>query len=356
MEKTVAVAMSGGLDSSYALIKLKEEGYPVIGVTLKLFCYGENQASPSSCCSIDSIRHARNICKSLGVKHYIIDAEEVFRKEVINYFVNAYKEGFTPNPCVVCNREVKWAYLSRKAEELGAHYLATGHYSQILYSEKIKRYILKCGIDKDKDQSYYLWPLTQENLKRTLFPLGNMRKKEIKKEMEKYDIKLAKKPESQEICFIPDNDYRRFLTEEENLIIEPGNILDPSGKILGVHKGYPFYTVGQRRGLGVSSEKRLYVKSIDHIKNEVILDSFDELYKKELIFSKANFISYNMPDENMIFKARIRYRGKLEECKLKKLDNEKYHLNFSSPVWGVTRGQSVVIYEDDTVVGGGIIL
>ena len=355
MSKKVAVAMSGGLDSSYALIKLKKEGYSVFGVTLKLFCYADRPASPSSCCSIDAVRHARGICKSLGVPHYVIDGEEVFGKEVIDYFIKAYKRGLTPNPCVVCNRKIKWGYLLDKAEEYGAEFIATGHYARSSYWEEKKRYLLKCGLDREKDQAYYLWPLDQKQLSRTLFPLGEMTKREVRKDMENYDIKIARKSESQEICFIPDDDYRGFLRESGEVKVLEGNILSSSGEILGTHKGYPFYTVGQRRGLGVSSKGRLYVKSIDIEKNEVILGKYEELYRKEVLFSGGNFISYEVPPEDKLFEGRIRYRGKAEQCKIKKVDEEKFLLTFINPVWGVSPGQSVVIYEGDCVVGGGVI-
>jgi len=356
MKKIVAVAMSGGVDSSCALLKLKEEGYDVFGLTLKLFCYAEEELSPKSCCSLEAINHARNICISAGVSHMVVDAREIFSGEVIDYFVNSYIQGLTPNPCVVCNRKIKWEYLLQKALSLGADYLATGHYAKVFYCSERKRQLLACGLDMTKEQSYYLWQLSQEQLKKTLFPLGKMTKKEVKEKIKKYDLKIAEKPESQEICFIPHNDYRVFLKEKYNIKPGPGNILDPSGRIAGRHEGYPFYTIGQRRGLGVSSGERLYVKSIDPVKNEVILGTFEELYKKEVTFSQANFISYNSPPENKTFKARIRYRGKLQDCKLKALEDGKFLLNFSDPVWGVCPGQSVVIYENNEVMGGGIIM
>ncbi len=356
MKKIVAVAMSGGVDSSCALLKLKEEGYDVFGLTLKLFCYAEEELTPKSCCSLEAINHARNICMSVGVSHMVVDVSEIFAGEVIDYFVNSYIEGFTPNPCVVCNRKIKWGYLLQKALSSGADYLATGHYAKTFYCEERKRHILSCGLDSGKEQSYYLWQLSQDQLEKTLFPLGEMTKKEVKEKIKDYDLKIAEKPESQEICFIPHNDYKVFLKEKYNIKNIPGNILDSSGRIIGRHEGYPFYTIGQRRGLGVATGERLYVKSINPLKNEVILGAVEELYKKEVIFSQANFIAYPSPPENKTFKARIRYRGKLQDCKLKAMGDGKFLLNFSEPVWGVCPGQSVVIYEDQVVVGGGIII
>ena len=350
MKKTVAVAMSGGVDSSYAIIKLKEEGYNVFGVTLKLF--GDIPYSPKASCSMKAIKDARNICTSLEVPHRVINVEKVFQEKVVDYFVNSYKKGFTPNPCVICNSTVKWGSLSEKVFSYGADFFATGHYTRVYYSEKRKKHLLSCGLDKSKDQSYYLWALTEEQLSKTLFPLGDMQKEEVKIRVKNYNLKLSEKPESQEICFIPDNDYRNFL--KNKFKIEPGNIINSSGEIIGHHEGFPFYTIGQRRGLGISFSERLYVNSIDPIKNEIKLGTFDELYRKELLFTKANFIY--IPEENSILKARIRYRGKLQPCKLKNLKNGRFRLNFVEPLWGVCPGQSVVIYDDYNVVGGGIII
>jgi tRNA-specific 2-thiouridylase len=358
MKKTVAVAMSGGLDSSYALLKLKEEGYDVFGVTLKLFCYGETEYSPKSCCSLEAIKDAKAICDSIDVPHMVVNGEEIFKNKVIDYFVDSYKNGLTPNPCVVCNSAVKWGFLMKKIMSYGADYLATGHYARVEYNEEKKRYLLKCGNDTTKDQSYYLWELTQEELSRTIFPLGTMKKEEVKKDMERYNLKISKKPESQEICFIPDNDYRKFLKDYGNVEVKPGNILNTSGEIIGQHNGYQFYTTGQRRGLGVSSEGRLYVKSIDHVKNEIILGKYDELFGESLIFSSGNFILYNydvIKSSEYDLKARIRYRGKLLDCRLSYHSDNVFELKFKEPAWGICAGQSVVMYENDTVVGGGII-
>ena len=352
MKKTVAVAMSGGVDSSYALIKLKEEGYDVFGVTLKLFCYGETPYSPKSCCSLEAIKDAKAICSDLGVSHLVIDASEAFQKDVIDYFVNSYGTGLTPNPCVVCNSAIKWNFLLKKVISYGADFLATGHYTRLCYSEEKKRFLLKCGLDTGKDQSYYLWALTQEELSRTLFPLGEMKKEEVKEKLSRYNIKISEKPESQEICFIPDNDYRGFL-QSRGVKISEGNFLNSSGKIIGKHKGFPFYTVGQRRGLGVSHKERLYVTSIDKLKNEITLGGKEELYSKKLVFSRANFMY--VPEEHACLRGRIRYRGKLQNCQLKELGEGRYKVNFIEPVWAVCYGQSVVIYEGDSIIGGGII-
>jgi len=358
MKKTVAVAMSGGIDSSYALLKLKEEGYDVFGVTLKLFCYGEKEYSPKSCCSLEAINDAKAICASAEVPHMVVNGEEVFKNKVMDYFIDSYKNGLTPNPCVVCNSAVKWGFLLKKAMSCGADYLATGHYAIIEYNEERKRYLLKCGLDITKDQSYYLWQLTQDELARTLFPLGGMKKEDVKKDLERYNLKIAKKPESQEICFIPDNDYRNFLKDYGNVKNEEGNILNTSGKIIGKHRGYQFYTTGQRRGLGVSSEGRLYVKSIDHVKNEIVLGTYDELFGENLLFSSPNFISYSddfIKSSELNVKARIRYRGKLLDCRLRYYGDKRYELKFSEPAWGICAGQSVVIYKNNMVIGGGVI-
>jgi len=352
MKQTIAVAMSGGADSSYALIKLKEEGYDVFGVTLKLFCYADTKYSPKSCCSLEAIKDAKAICSDLGVSHLVIDASEAFQKDVVDYFVNTYRAGLTPNPCVVCNSAIKWNFLLKKVLSYGADFLATGHYAMVCYSEEKKRFLLKCGLDRDKDQSYYLWALAQEELSKTMFPLGEMKKEEVKEKLAGYNIKVSKKPESQEICFIPDNDYRGFL-QDMGVKISEGNFLNSSGEIIGKHKGFPFYTIGQRRGLGVSYKERLYVTSMDTLKNEITLGGKEELYRKELVFSRANFMY--IPEEQAGLKGRIRYRGRLQNCQFKELDKGRYKLNFLEPVWAVCSGQSVVIYEGDQVAGGGII-
>ena len=260
MKKTVAVAMSGGVDSSYALLKLKEEGYNVFGVTLKLFCYADKPGGPKSCCSLEAIEQAKSICSSIEVFHMVVDVKKIFATQIIDYFINAYKEGLTPNPCVLCNKIIKWGYLLKKSLSCGADFFATGHY--VRKEDCQKRYLLKCGLDANKDQSYYLWQLSQEELKRTLFPLGNMKKKEVQEKIKKYDMKISEKPESQEVCFIPDDDYRKFLRDSGKVKNSPGNILDLSGKVIGVHQGLSFlHYRSEKRTRGSDRGKTLYKRN-----------------------------------------------------------------------------------------------
>ncbi len=356
----VVVAMSGGVDSSVAAALMVERGYEVIGITIKTYNYedvGGNVSRDSSCCSIDSINMARAVARKLDFPHYVFDFTERFKKEVIDEFVSGYIAGRTPNPCVVCNQKIKWEYLIEKADGLGAEYICTGHYAKVRFDDHAQRFVLSRGIDATKDQSYALYRLSQESLSRTLLPLAELTKPEVRRLAEKYELANAKKPESYEICFVADNDYTRFLKESVTGLesrTERGEIIF-NGKHIGEHHGYPFYTIGQRKGLGVSYEKPLYVKSIDPVRNVVELDLEEGLYAKGLIAESVNMVKYSVFSEGKVYKGKIRYKDGGVDCIARRVGDGQIEVEFVSPRRAITPGQSVVLYEDDDVVAGGII-
>lgn len=357
-KRHVLLGMSGGLDSSVAALMLKEDDYKVTGLTLRTYDYISNGCieKQSGCCTIDSIYDAKNLMESLSFDHLVIDIRQEFNNLIIRNFINEYLEGRTPNPCVLCNTLIKWAYMMRKADELGCEYIATGHYARI--RKKANRFILVEGTDETKDQSYFLWGLTQEMLARTIFPLGSLRKTQVREYAQEYGLKsLAEKRESQEICFIDDDDYHRFLVNNVPDFSEkykPGNIINSDGKILGQHKGYPFYTIGQRKGLEVAVGHPLYVTEIRPATNEVVLDEREKLIKKELVAKELNLIKYEKLPGSLKVNTKIRYRSKAIPSIIKQM-NDKMIVNFEEDVYGITAGQSAVFYEDKDVVGGGII-
>ena len=358
-KETVLLAMSGGLDSSMAAVLLLEQGYKLIGVTYRPWhsistaCMEKEKG----CCSVDAVFEAKNMAKKLGFPHYIIDFRKEFRKKVIKNFINEYLNARTPNPCILCNAYIKWGNLLAKADELGCKYVATGHYAKIVNNNG--KYYISKGVDKTKDQSYFLWMLSQDNLKRTLFPLGEYLKNDIRNMARNNGFeKLANKRESQEICFIPDNDYRRFLRDEVPEVINnigEGNVVSTSGNILGKHKGYPFYTIGQRRGLDVAVGHPLYVVNINKNNNEVVLGTRQELDKKEMWVNQVILTKYEKIPDNFEVLTKIRYRnrGQLGRLKMKK---DKIKVEFYNNVSSITPGQSAVFYEGDDLIGGGIII
>lgn len=356
----VIVGMSGGVDSSVAAGILVEHGYTCIGITIKTYRYedvGGNVGNDSSCCSLDGINDARRICMQLGIPHYTVDFSDTFRANVIDYFIDDYMAGNTPNPCVRCNRTIKWREMIRKADSLGAEYIATGHYAMIMHDELSGRRWIRRSPDASKDQSYMLWSVEQELLGRTMFPLAGFTKPESRAEAERLGLDIAAKGESYEICFIPDNDYRRFLRDNvDNITDRVGSgpiILD--GKVIGTHEGYPFYTVGQRKGLGISHAEPLYVLNVLPQENAVVVGTEDKLYHRRLIAEDVNLQKYSDLSEPRDLTAKIRYKdaGCMATCHT---DREgRLHVEFTEPRPAITKGQSVVLYEGDDVVGGGII-
>ncbi len=354
----VLLCMSGGIDSSVAALLLKEQGYEVHGLTYRPY----DAISPAcmekqtGCCSVDAIFEAKKLAHDLGIEHTILDIRDEFNSTVINDFVAEYLDGRTPNPCVVCNRTIKWGEVLKIADKLGCQFIATGHYARIGFQNG--RYYLVKGLDETKDQTYFLWQLSQESLKRTLFPLGNLTKDEVRKiAMERGYEAISKKRESQEICFIPDNDYRRFIREripDVDLKIGEGHFVDSSGKILGKHKGYPFYTIGQRKGLIIALGHPMYVIAIDAKTNTVVLGERAELDRRELRVNKINLMKYEKIEGEKEVVAKIRYNNKGTTCWISQHGDE-IRVVFDQPAWAVTPGQSVLFLEGDDVVGGGII-
>ena len=352
MKKRVAVAMSGGVDSSFAALLLQRQGYEVIGITMKV-CLDSNEEKPSSFYFL--VEDAKRVAQKLKIPHYLLDLQVSFEKEVIQNFCLEYLKGRTPNPCIVCNQKIKFGYLLKKAKELSADYLATGHYARIEHNKLKKRYILKKGKDLKKDQSYFLFSLSQDQLKSSLFPLGDWTKDEVKKMAKEFNLRVHDKKASQEICFIPDNDYHEFFKKRFPQKIKPGPILNKEGNIQGYHQGIPLYTVGQRRGLGISSHFPLYVLSIEAKKNALIVGEDKDLYRDSLIADKLNFVSIKGLTSPLKVKVRIRYIHQEAEAIISPLAKDRVKVKFLRPQRAITPGQSVVFYDQDIVLGGGII-
>jgi tRNA-uridine 2-sulfurtransferase len=354
----ILVAMSGGIDSSVAAVMLHEQGYEVVGMTMKTWDYASSGASTkeTGCCSLDSINDARNIAVQLGFPHYILDIREEFGDAVIDYFTGEYIEGRTPNPCVMCNTHIKWDALLRRADKLDCEFIATGHYANI--RPENDRYVLSRGKDLNKDQSYVLWGVSQESLARTMLPLGNLHKTEIKqlaRDMGFMD--LVNKSESYEICFVPDNDYRGFLKRRVEGLEESvagGNFI-MEGKIVGQHEGYPFYTIGQRKGLGLAFGHPVFVTEIRKDTNEVVLGIDKDLQKNAMTVGKLNLQKYEKIEKPLETITKVRYKDPGTAATIFQ-DNLKMEVNFHLPVTGIAPGQAAVFYEGDDVVGGGWIL
>ena len=347
--KKVLLGMSGGVDSSVAAIVLQEQGYEVIGATMKLW----NQNSQDN----DIIDDAKKLCDKLGIPHHTLNFEEEFKKCVIDNFIQAYSNGITPNPCIECNKFLKFNYFFKKAMELKCDYIATGHYAKTEFSEKYNQYVLKKSNAGQKDQSYVLYNIPKEMISKILFPLGTFENKEqIRKIAEKYGLSTAKKPDSQEICFIPDNDYAGFLIKSGKVKSEKGNIINKDGKVLGTHNGLIHYTIGQRKGLGISNETPLYVIDLDIKNNNLIVGEEKDIYSKVLYANNLNYtvnIDMSKPIE---VEAKIRYSAKEASAILYPPKNDIVKLEFVNPQRAITRGQSVVFYIDDVLIGGGKII
>jgi tRNA-specific 2-thiouridylase len=354
----VLVAMSGGIDSSVTALLLHRQGYEVIGITMKTWDYASSGGSKKEvgCCNLDTINDARQLAVNTGFPHYIIDIRNEFGEFIIDNFVDEYMAGRTPNPCVLCNTYIKWEALLKRADQLGCEFIATGHYAQI--REENGRMVISKGIDDYKDQSYVLWGLSQKNLKRTLFPLGKYKKTEIRQMAFDFGYEeLAKKSESYEICFIPDNDYRGFLKRkvvglEEKL--NGGNFVSTVGKVLGKHKGYPFYTIGQRKGLEVTFGKPIYVVEIIPDTNTVVLGEEEDLNKQEMWVKNINLIKYASLKEPFEALSKIRYKDAGTFSTIQEINGEIKVL-FHKKVSAIAPGQSAVFYEGNDLIGGGII-
>jgi tRNA-uridine 2-sulfurtransferase len=339
----IMVAMSGGVDSSMAAALLKQQGHEVIGATMEL--YGSDSPTRAS-------EDARKVADALDIPHFVYDFRDIFTNTIIDNFCKEYGAGRTPNPCVLCNRFIKFGLLWEKAQEAGAEYLATGHYAGI--GQKDGRYLLKKGADNSKDQSYFLYRLTQEQLKHTLFPLSGMTKARVKELAQKMMLPTASRPESQEICFVPEDNYAGFVEEYLDTIALPGPILDGTGKVIGQHQGITHYTIGQRRGLGIALPEPLYVTGIDAKKNTITVGPKEQIFSSEINVSSLNWIT-SAPAESVKVQAKIRYRAKEAGAVITPISDKEIFIEFDTPQMAVTPGQSVVFYDGDTVTGGGII-
>ena len=357
MKEKVLVAMSGGVDSSVTLLKIIEMGYEPIGITMKLWEYhdvGGNNLQENNCCAVSSINKAKLVCETMGVPHYTIDFTESFRKNVVENFVDEYMKGRTPNPCVRCNSFIKWDTFIEQAKILGADYIATGHYAKI---EKINGdYQIREGSDQKKDQSYVLWGIPKETLSKTILPLGELTKEQVRQIARDNNLETADEPESMEICFIADNNYKRFIKEyapKRTNSINNGRTLNEEGEKIGENEGYINYTIGQRKGIGLSNPDPLYVKEINPNENTITVGSKTSLFKKSCRVKSVNWL-IDKPKFPYNMLCQIRYNGQKSKAVIKK-DNNEFIVDFSEPQLAVTPGQSIVFYSDDILAGGGVI-
>ncbi len=354
----VLVAMSGGVDSSVAALLLKQEGYEVIGATLNLWSYEGRQEPYNECCSLE----VRVVAQQLGIEHHFVDEGEEFKRQVIDPFIAEYVAGRTPSPCARCNRHVRFPKLLQLADRLECEYLATGHHARIGYEDGI--YYLRKGCDPLKDQSYFLYALTQSQLRRILFPIGEYLKEEVWEIARQHHLVSARKPESQDLCFLPEGDHARFLHERARESLSPGEIVDTQGRVVGEHQGLAFYTIGQRRGLGLSTGEKIYVVSMDPTRNRLIVGPEEELYSEGLLATDAHFIYLNGLTREERVEVKVRYRSRAVSATVQPASepttasrrSASVRVLFDEPQRAITPGQITVFYQDGNVLGGGTIL
>lgn len=348
--KKVLLGMSGGVDSSVSAVLLQEKGYEVIGTTLELFV-------GSSCCNTNTYLDAKNVCNSIGIPHFTYDYKKEFKEYVINDFINCYANQITPNPCIECNKFMKFGFMYEKAQELGCEYIATGHYAKTEYSEKYKRWVLKKSNAGKKDQSYVLWSIPKELISKILFPLSDFESKEqIRDIAREHNLKVANKPDSEDICFIPDGNYKKFLETNSDIKPKVGNIVNKKGEILGKHSGLYNYTIGQRKGLGISYKVPLFVIGFNKNKNELIVGEESEIYQKEMIVNNINLLLVDKLEGKTDVNVKVRYSSKEEKATIEMIGEDMIKVTFENPVARITPGQSAVFYVDDIVFGGGKIV
>jgi len=376
--------MSGGVDSSLAAFLLHQQSYQVVGMSMKLWDFkevGGNTHPDGRCCTLESLNDARAVCQEMGIPHYVVDLQEDFKREVISNFVEEYIRGRTPNPCIICNTKIKWESLWKKAESVGAGFIATGHYARIEYDQKLNRFLLLKGVDSSRDQSYALWGLSQKDLSRTIFPLGELTKKQVRVLAKEHQLKVAEKEESQEICFVIDNNYSRFIKEwmknqgpvascqlpvsssqsfvsesrEQSRKIYPGPIFNLHGEQIGEHNGIPFYTIGQRKGLKIAVGRPLYVVKIDSENNAIYVGENDYLYKTSFVVNQLNWLAFNNLEHEIDCEIKIRYQHVPQKGRIYPLTEDGVMVKFNKPERAITPGQSAVFYQGEVVMGGGVI-
>ena len=348
--------MSGGVDSSVAAAVLKRDGYDVIGVTIRTWSKEECGASfGRACCNLEAVTRARAVAEGLGISYYVVDFSADFKKEVIDYFCAEYLKGHTPNPCVVCNEKIKFAKLLEKARSLGARSIATGHYARVEFNKNHGRYLLKEGKDKAKDQSYFLFSLSQGQLEHCIFPLGGLIKDKVRSMAKRFKLRTHDTVSSQDVCFIQDKSYAEYIRKKTGVEAMPGKIVNSAGKVLGRHKGIIFYTIGQRRGLGIAHKEPLYVTGIDIANNRVIVGERTDMLKKSLVAERLNWISVKGKEKPIRVTAKIRYAHKKAKATVTKMKEDAVRVDFDEPQSSPAPGQAVVFYDKDIVVGGGWI-
>jgi len=349
----VVAALSGGVDSSTTAALLVERGYDVIGVMMRLWAEEGQGGATNRCCSPEAVEDARRVCHILDIPFHLINYEREFKREVVDLFIAEYARGRTPNPCLACNRHVKFDLLLRRALAMDAQYLATGHYARV--RQVNGRYQLLKGCDGGKDQSYVLYMLGQEELRHLLFPLGDYTKQRVRAMARQRGLPVADRAESQDLCFLADNDYRRFLQAQAPQTVRPGPILDTAGRTIGRHKGLPFYTIGQREGLGIAASEALYVMQIDVTRNALVVGTRSELGQRELVATEVSYVSGQVPQQPLEITAKIRYQAVESEAILTPLQDSRAQVTFVQSQRDITPGQGVVFYQGEVVLGGGII-
>ncbi|NDL66190.1 tRNA 2-thiouridine(34) synthase MnmA [Anaerotalea alkaliphila] len=356
-KKRVVVGMSGGVDSSVAAYLLKEQGYDVVGVTMQIWQDEdpEQVQENGGCCGLTAVDDARRVANALGIPYYVMNFKKPFEENVIDYFVREYLEGRTPNPCIACNRYVKWESLLERSLAIGAEYIATGHYAKVVRLEN-GRYALEQSATLEKDQTYALYNLNQEQLARTLMPVGDYTKEEVRQMAEKISVRIANKPDSQEICFVPDKDYAGFIERHTGAPSKEGDFVDLEGRVLGRHKGIAHYTVGQRKGLGLSLGRPCFVVEIRPQTGEVVVGTDQDVYAIGCIADRLNFMPFEQLEGTLRVQGKVRYNQKASDCTVRMIGEDRLECIFDTPQRAVTPGQALVLYDKNLVVGGGTIL